>query len=203
MKSIRKTGMAIALATTCSVASAGTANFEGLSVYLGASAVTTSIKLEADSFAANGLGKSSYSADIGADYGLKLTDSAVLLLGGTYGLNKLSAFEVSGATDLAGELKLKDRFSLYAAPGVTLGNSALLYAKLAYVSATADGEGGKTHAGYGYGAGARVSLSKEVFLNIEFMQNNYGDKTYFAGTIDETRISAKSTAGTVALGYRF
>jgi opacity protein-like surface antigen len=202
MKTAQKAGLALVLATASASVFADTTNFEGLSAFIGASTVTSSMKMEFDGAIANGLGKSSFATSVGSDYGLKLSDTAVVLLGGTYNLGSVGVFEVSDGLDLEGEGKLKSMWSLYAAPGVTFGKDVLLYGKLAYVSAKPDSEGAKTHTGMGYGVGARFALANQMFLNIEFMQNSIGKKTYVDGN-DSVDISGSSTAGTVALGYRF
>jgi len=200
MKNFKNTFLPVAFAVLSSTSAfAQTSNFEGASVYLGLSTVSTNAKIEQSGASINGFGKSSYATDIGADYGLKISDAAVVLLGGAFGLNKTSVYENSGTGGgFDGSLDLKNRWSLYAAPGTTIGKDVLLFAKIAFSSAKADTDGGKTHSGFGFGAGTRVILSNQMFLNVEFMNNSYGKKDYSG--ID---VSANSTVGTVALGYKF
>ncbi len=138
---------------------------------------------------------------------MKICETAVVLLGGTYNLGSVKMFDVNlidPSVDeiLSAETKTKTQWSLYAAPGITFGKDVLLYGKLAYVSAKLSMDGAKTHPGMGYGAGARFALTNQLFLNVEFMRNEIGKKTYTEGG-DTSDLSWSSTAGTVALGYRF
>ena len=170
--------------------------------------VTNALKIQADpNVLIDGWGKSAFSASIGADYGLKMSETAVVLLGGTYNLGSVKMVDVSIVDPsvneiLDAETKTKTQWSLYAAPGITFGKDVLLYGKLAYVSAKLSMEGAKTHPGMGYGAGARFALTNQMFLNVEFMRNEIGKKRYTDGA-DSSDLSWSSTAGTVALGYRF
>ncbi len=195
----KKITFALVAATFSFGASAQTANFEGLQVYVSGSAVSSSIKVEASGVSIEGFGASSFAADIGADYGIKLGNTSVVLLGATYGIANPTVFEISGLDpDFDGKSKMNSRWTLYAAPGVTFGDSALLYAKFGYGMGKPSFEGAKSHSGFGYGAGTRLNLSKEVFLDIEFMQYSYGKKAY-----DDIEVSGTSTAGTAAIGYKF
>jgi opacity protein-like surface antigen len=209
MKATQKAALALALTIASTGAFADTTNFEGLSIFGAASVVTNALKIkDDDGVLIEGAGKSTFSTSVGADYGLKLSDTAVVLLGGTYNLGSSSVYTVAGMDPndglQNGETKIKTQWSLYAAPGITFGNDVLLYGKLAYVSSKLSMDGAKTHPGMGYGAGARFALTKQVFLNVEFMRNEIGKKTYpdddGTGSSD---LSWSSTAGTVALGYRF
>jgi opacity protein-like surface antigen len=212
MKATQKAAQKAALAFTLTIASTGafadTTNFEGLSIFGAASAVTNAVKMQDDpNVLIDGLGKSAFSASIGADYGLKVSETAVVLLGGTYNLGSVGMFDVAVVDPsveeiLDGATKTKTQWSLYAAPGITFGKDVLLYGKLAYVSAKLSMEGAKTHPGMGYGAGARFALTNQLFVNVEFMRNEIGKKTY-ADVNDSSDVSWSSTAGTVALGYRF
>jgi opacity protein-like surface antigen len=191
-------------ALVCSImvvpaAYAETGNFEGFSAFISGSLVSSSLKFSQTGMNIDGFGKSSFAADIGADYGLKIGEKSVVLLGATYGLSDPKIFEISGTdSDFDGSSSFKSRWSIYAAPGVTFGPNALLYGKLAYASGKPSGDGGKTHTGFGYGAGARFALTSELFLNVEFLQQNYGKVDY-----DGLSASGISTYGTAALGYKF
>ncbi len=208
MKVTQKAVLALALTMASTGAFADTKNFEGLSIFGAASAVTNSLKIQADpNVFIDGLGKSALSTSIGADYGLKISEAAVVLLGGTYNLGSVSVFDVNVVDPSVDEIltsktKAKTQWSLYAAPGITFGKDVLLYGKLAYVSAKLSFDGAKTQSGMGYGAGARFALTNQMFLNVEFMRNEIGKKRYVDGA-DSSDLSWSSTAGTVAVGYRF
>ncbi len=209
MKRINLLGLLLFSISTWTNAFAETKNFEGLSIYLGGSTISTTLKYEYRNFDAtvNGSGKTTFTGDLGADYGFNLSENSLVLIGATYGLNTTTVYETWGGMDRT--VYLKNRWSVYAAPGITFGRKALLYAKLAYVSArlrsiTTDGPNDEdaVHPGIGYGVGARFLLKENVSLIVEFMQNRYGAKRYSPTglNVDE---SATTTSGTIALGYTF
>jgi opacity protein-like surface antigen len=187
----------------CSVVQADAKNFEGLSVNLGAYAVNSSMSLDTGGGTViEGLGKGSYAVDVSVDYGIALSTDTVLLVGGSYGLSDPSILSTS-TTDLTATAKAGSRMSLFAAPGITLGEKVLAYGKLAYVSTKPKGTDGledfaKTHSGFGYGGGVRILLNPNTYLNLEAMNNDYGSKTY-----DGTKIGAQGLFAGVALGYKF
>ncbi len=208
MKLLKNFALLLSAAGICSSAFCETKNSEGLSVYAGASAVHSTFK---ESFSAgfiDGRSKESYSGDLGLDYGLGLSDNAVVLVGGSYGLNKVSGLNASGSA-ISGTyvIDVDNRWSVYAAPGIMISTDALLYAKFAYISSKFHVDipnfaGDATHTGLGIGAGVRVLLNQAVFLNLEFIQNNYKKAAYNSN--GETAYgSPKSTVGSVALGYKF
>jgi len=174
---------------------------EGFSVNAGVSTVTSSVKLSAGEQSADGIGRSSYAVDIGADYGFRFADRAVVLVGAAYGLANPTIFkdEVLG---LPAEIKFNRRWSVSVAPGISFGDSGLMYAKLAYISGKpgSDAFEGQTHSGYGYGVGARFMLNQNVYVNVEVMQNDYETKTYNDLGLD---VSAENTTGMLSLGYSF
>jgi len=182
-------------------ANAQTGNFEGISVNAGGTTLSSSVKLSAGAQSADGIGRSSYAVDAGADYGLRVADRSVILVGGTYGLINPTIFK-DAVLGLPAEIKFTRRWSVFAAPGITFGDSGLLYAKAAYISGKpkSDDFNGLTHSGYAYGVGARFMLTGNAYINAEFMQNRYGTKAYPDLGLD---VSAKSTAGTLSLGFRF
>jgi opacity protein-like surface antigen len=180
---------------------AQTGNFEGFAAGFGGSTLSTNVKLSAGALAADGIGRSSIALDVNADYGFSVSDRAVVLVGGSYGLINPTVFkdEVLG---LPSEIKFTKRWSAFAAPGITFGDSALLYTKIAYISGTpkSDDFAGLRHSGYGYGIGARFLLNQNIYVNAEFMQNSYETREY---TDLGLNVSAKSTVGTVSVGYSF
>ncbi len=209
MKTINLIGLLFFSIGTYTNAFAETKNFEGLSFYLGGSTVSTTLKHEYRDFdgTINGEGKTTFSGDFGADYGLNLSENSLVLIGITYGLGKTTAYESWGGMNRT--VNLRDRWSIYAAPGVTFGEKALLYAKLAYVSVRIQrstlgfqGDEDTVHPGIGYGVGGRFLLKENVFLNVEFMQNRYSDKRYSPTGLNVDD-SAITTSGTIAFGYTF
>lgn len=184
------------------IAQADTKNFEGLSVYGSLNHSATTVEVEAAGAEFNGLGKQSINASIGADYGLKFGATSVILLGGTFDLNAPEFLEISGGgQSIKGEFK--QRWSLYAAPGLVLTQQTLLYAKLSYDSGKAElSAGGQSlsekYHGIGYGAGIRTQLSKNQFVGVEVLRVNYNDKG-FSGV----NVGTGTTIGSVQFGYKF
>ena len=195
---MHKTLIAAAIAATFVTpqAFAQSKNFEGFSV-LGGLNITNS-KYD---FTANP-GQTSFSTDktatnvqLQAEYGIALSNNVMLGIGVTAGLGDLSFGTPPTATD---EVKLKDNVSVYVAPGVTLNDSTLLYAKLASVSGTASSNGTTSLSGIGYGLGARFLTGKNVFFQAEYLYTKFDDKTNTSGT-------AKPSSGAFSfgVGYKF
>ena len=201
---LRKPLVIAAAALACNLAHADAKNFEGLSINLGAYAVSSTTKISYGSNHLDGLGSNEFVADLGVDYGIALSPNTVLLLGGSYGLSDPLVSDINAPdVDLSGKIKASNRFSLFAAPGVTLSDKVLAYGKVAYVSGKPSGTGyfasaNKTHSGFGYGAGVRFLLNENVYLNFEAMNNEYGSEDYPSG-----HWSAKGLVAGLALGYKF
>ncbi|HOX22250.1 MAG TPA: outer membrane beta-barrel protein [Elusimicrobiales bacterium] len=200
---LKKIVMGILLALPHAPAAAMSDSFSGLSVTTGISALNFSAELDADGYDFNGLGRESFAGDIGLDYGIKLSDRFVLLAGGSIGLSSPKAFTLTSA-DISGSLEITDRWSIFVAPGVTLVENTLFYAKAAFAAGKTKGtdsfefEDRKIHSGIGYGLGVRLLLGSHFHSGVEFMRNHYGKRAY--QTMD---ISANSTAGTFYIGYKF
>ncbi len=208
MKSIKGIYLPFLILISCTDALGETKNFDGLSVYLSGSTNSTTIRQEYRNIDANldGSGKNSFSGEFGIDYGLTLLSNYFVLLGATHSLNKSAADERSSNNFTT---KFKDGWSIYAAPAIIRGDNHLVYLKVAYVSAqlqrtsdTFDYGNPKTHAGVGYGAGARLFLNENIFVNMELMQSRYGKKTYDPDGLN-VDFSAITTSGTIAVGYKF
>lgn len=208
MKTIKRFGLPLLAASMCASAFAGPGNFEGPAIYLSGSVFHSTYKTEFATGGNNGRSNNAFAGEIGADFGLRMSENLLVLLGGTYGLNKIKGLDSSGSA-LEGNyiIEADKRWSIYAAPGITFSDTALLYAKLAYIS----GEfridvpavlGQARHSGIGFGAGARFLLSDRIFFNVEFMQNRYGKKPYDSDG-DTAYVSPSATSGTVSLGYKF
>lgn len=192
----------ISAAMVPAVAVADSKNFSGFSLYgaLNHSSTTVELKYEGTSF--NGLGKQSISGALGADYGFALGQSSVLLVGATYDLSNPEFLKASSSdTTLTG--KVKQRYSVYLAPGVTVSPQTMLYAKLSYESGKAElsasGESeSETFRGVGYGFGIRTFLDKNIFAGVEVARINYNDKGF-----DGVNVGTGTTIGSVQLGYKF
>jgi opacity protein-like surface antigen len=148
------------------------------------------------------MGAADVHATVQAAYGLPLVGRARLGLGLALGLGELQA----GRQTLAGSelsFRMRERYALYAEPGLTLGDATLLYGKLAYLGARGEesyqGETfSKTYAGLGYGAGLRTALGARLYLQLELLHSDYEWKTARTGAFRPV-----STTGSIGLGYRF
>jgi opacity protein-like surface antigen len=197
MKNIR----IIAAAAACLVtpfAFSQTSNFEGFSVLggvnLGASTFEQNAKngsslISVTSTSSNFLVQGEYTFAIGSQI--------TLGLGATVGLGDLTFGRWASGT--GGDIKLKETYSAYIAPGYLLNETTLVYAKLASISGTAyDNSGSLSLSGIGYGAGARFLSNKNMYYQIEFIQNQYQDKD-LSTVIDKFRGSIVSFGA----GYKF
>lgn len=188
----------IAAATVAALASpqafAQANNFTGFSVGLNANLVSASTEI---SGASTKIGDTTQTASLEGAYGFAMGRSGALGVGLTYNLGDTKAGTISG-TDFKG----KDMYSVYVAPGYVLNSDTWLYGKLAYQSMKGElssGIGSATFDGYGYGAGARAMLSRNMYLQIEFMQAAYGEKTI--GTT--AKLKPSETHGSIGIGFKF
>lgn len=191
-KALIATAAVAALAAPQAYAQAS--NFTGFSVGLNANLVSASTEISGASVK---IGDTTQTASLEGAYGFAMGRSGALGVGLTYNLGDMKAGTISG-TDFKG----KDMYSVYVAPGYVLNNDTWLYGKLAYQAMKGELSGGLGSAdfdGYGYGAGARAMLSRNMYLQIEFLQTAYGEKTI--GTTAKFKPSA--TQGSVGIGFKF
>lgn len=190
-KALIATAAVAAMAAPQAFAQAG--NFTGFSVGLNANLVSASTEI---SGASTKIGDTTQTASLEGAYGFAMGRSGALGVGLTYNLGDTKAGTIAG-TDFKG----KDMYSVYVAPGYVLNNDTWLYGKLAYQVMKGELSGGLGSAnfdGYGYGAGARAMLSRNLYLQIEFLQAAYGEKT-----VGTAKLKPSETHGTIGLGYRF
>ena len=177
-------------------------NFEGPSLGVNLNAANTS-----NEFSVGGASfknsDNSQSGNLQLAYGFAASDSFVLGVGLTYGPGDFKA----GAVTTGGvgyELKAKDLYSLYFEPGFLVANSTLAYGKVSYQGMKWETKlsTGVTlsdnFTGTGYGAGIRTMLSPHLYLQAEFEQVGYTERSNSGLTSKPT-----ATVGSVGLGYRF
>jgi len=134
-------------------------------------------------------------------------------LGYTYAINDKFTVAVTGTYDFvdanAGkitstlQLKGKDHYSVNLKPGYALSKDALVYATIGYnqITASITNVSGTTNfTGIGYGVGAQVMLTSNVFAKVEIQQIQYDSKGTFGGALNVKPIS---NVGTVGVGYKF
>lgn len=193
--------------TTFGVALADSKNFTGPAIYGELNHSATTVELKSDDVTLSGVGKQSISGALGASYGFALSSTSVLLLGGTYDLSNAKFLEISGGGDSVTG-KIKQRWSLFVAPGFVVSPQTLLYGKLSYASGKAtlgaSGAGidlessSERFRGVGYGAGIRTQINRNLFAGVEVTRVNYNDKGF-----DGVDVGTGTTTGSVQLGYRF
>ena len=129
-------------------------------------------------------------------YNMALNDMYVLGIGGTVNVGDLKAGKIGTS-----QIKEKEAYSLYVAPGYAFNGSWLGYGKLAFLNASLDGGGStvKFDEGYGYGLGLQVLFNKNWFGQAEYMINQYSDRNAAVG---ET-VKLKSGIYALTAGYKF
>lgn len=188
---------AITAALVAPQAFAQGSNFGGFSLGLNANFVSSATERTTGG-ATTKLGEGTQTAGLQGAYGFSMGANGALGLGLTYSLG-----DVKGGSMAGTEFKGKDMYSVYVEPGYALSNSTLLYGKLAYLAMKGEqSSGGVTSSenfdGLGYGAGARALLSRNLYLQVEFMQSDYNKKA-----ISGVDYKPSGTVGSIGLGYKF
>ncbi len=178
-------------------------NFEGFSVGLNINANSSDTDITNTGGFVKATGQTSTNASVQAQYNLALGSAFVLGVGGAFEMG--DADLGSSGTTFSG--KRKNAYSVYIAPGIALDDSWLIYGKVASIAASFETTGaaiftGKTDTtGVGYGIGFQKMLNKNVYLQAEFMQNKYNDKTIV--TTLTTQAKTEARAFSFGVGYKF
>lgn len=178
-------------------------NFEGPSLTASVNFATGTTEVASNTF--NGTStESSQNLALQAQYNFALGNQFVLGLGLTLGVGDLKAgtWVMSGVNVVS---KQKESSSVYIAPGFAATPSLLVYGKLAALQSKVEASSptasvSATFSGVGYGAGVQSYFSKNIYAQVELMQNNYADR-YF--TLNNETDKGKSTALTIGVGYKF
>jgi opacity protein-like surface antigen len=207
----------IAAALLSAPFAAGAADFTGLNVWVGGQYVDG--EFEGRDFSDN----STFSIDdtdtvltIGADYGFALSESTVLIVGMSWS-DKADIADLSfneGGEDLRFSVESDQSYMAYIAPGIKVGQSSLLYAKLSYSDADAkvtlksitngtSASLSESDKALGFGAGFRTHISDNAFLNIEVerIEHEYS----YRNTVLDFNIDADTpvTRASVSVGMTF
>lgn len=189
----------------CSYAQTSADSFTGLAV--GLNAVASHNKVDYSGFLNAAPSKTDAAVQLDGSYGFNLAPRWVINVGATYDLNKTdfgSTSYVDGGSTYAVAAKLKNHYSLYAAPGFRLSPTLLAYGKLAWHSARSeisDGQLGtisNTHHGIGYGVGVASMLAQQVEARFEVQRVNLSRE---AGGLSSGKPSM--TQALVSAAYRF
>lgn len=187
---------AIALAAVAPHAFAQSSSFQGFSAGVGLNVADTTSEAIVPGVSYKGSDTDNNFA-LQLQYNVALNEAFVLGLGANIGFGDLKA----GSLGSVGQVKVKDTYSLYLAPGYAFNSTWLGYGKLAYLNAnTSAAHGGSTQFdnGYGYGIGVQALFTKNWFGQAEYMVNQYNDKSY----LNETD-KLKSGVYSVTAGYKF
>jgi opacity protein-like surface antigen len=97
---------------------------------------------------------------------------------------------------------MKNIYSLYVAPGYAFNGDWMGYGKLAYLNADlqdATGQSFNFNNGWGYGIGVQALFGKNWFGQLEYMVNQYNDRTPAPGDT----LKLKSNVYALTAGYKF
>lgn len=176
--------------------------FNGLSLGVNGILNSTTARAKVSGVNYDALGSQDELLNITADYGLSFGKRFVMLFGASYDLNDTDIFNLSGYGTKY-NIKQKNHFSLYLAPGYEISNTTLGYIKLAYHHSefeTSNNRGLKNYEenihGYGVGFGIRTQLQKNIFANLEIQRVMYNSEN-----IVSTNLSNGTTLGFVGLSY--
>jgi opacity protein-like surface antigen len=182
---------------------ADTKNFQGLSAGLNLNLVQGGAKLEYDGLTVDGFGgKQSQSAAIDIAYGIPFGAEGVLTVGIDADLSDTKIFSTTDP-DLDINIKQKNRYGIYFAPGIAITKDALIYGKLGYSKmkgelSSSDGTGSLNFGGVSYGVGTRIMISKTSFFKVEASRYTFGSET-----TDDASIKPSATVGTIGIGFKF
>ncbi len=148
------------------------------------------------------LGGSSLGFRLHGGYGFDMGNDALVLLGINYNATELSVAKLNGEN-----AKIKNSWSLSAAPGMMLNDKTLAYVKLSYEagkfdSSSSDLKFNKSVSGFGYGAGLRTEINKTTFLETEIKQVNYSKFNYKKGS-NSYDFTPSATVGSVGVVFKF
>lgn len=203
--------------------SAFAANFEGLSVFGKAGVSSSNVDVDysdvgGDSGSSDGFGRSDYFGAIGVDYGFKISDKFVALIGTEMNVNDTDVYKARAVSGLDSEkvnFKQKNSYGVYLAPGYMVNDSTLLYTKFSYNRAkfsakftevnngtSESGTLSDTFGGFGFGVGARMFVANNVYLNAEWQKIAY-DSEKFVDSDGTSKFKPESTVGTIGIGFNF
>ncbi len=147
-------------------------------------------------------GGSSLGFRLHGGYGFDMGNDVLVLLGVNYNATELSVAKLAGEN-----AKIKNSWSLSAAPGMMLNDTTLAYVKLSYEAGkfdlySSDLKVNKSVSGFGYGAGLRTEINKTTFLETEIKQVSYSKLNYKKGS-DSYDFTPSATVGSVGVVFKF
>ena len=199
MKTLIKSSLlGLALVSTAAMAS----NFAGPEAGASVTMNGASTKYQYTGGKESILGGSSLGFRLHGGYGFDIAKDTVVLVGFDYNATDLSVAKISGEN-----VKMKNSWSLSAAPGMLLNDKTLAYVKLSYEagkfnSGVSSIKLDQSVSGFGYGAGLRTEINKTTFLETEIKQVNYSKSTK---NVDGTNydFTPSATVGSVGVVFKF
>lgn len=171
-----------------------------------------------DNFTIGG-SKENFMGVVDLSYGFELGTNSLLSFGANYNFNNskadVSNFELGTGDTLKITAKLKDQYAIYAQPTYVISNNTAIFGKLSYnfgkasytlASATDSATGSEKIEGWGYGAGIKTFLDKNLYLQFEgnFVDYKKAGSTETVDGDDYTISSEpKSLSALVSIGYKF
>lgn len=171
--------------------------FEGYNAGLNLKMINTSSSTTVEGVTID-LGKDTLMADIQGGYVFRIGPKATLGVSLDYSFGDIKAGNI-GSTELKG----KNAFGLAVEPGYAITKDALIYGILSInrVKAEASGDGetaSKSFYGVGYGAGSRIKLDRNWYVQVEAKSIHYEDRN-----LDGVNFKPRATIGLIGLGYAF
>jgi opacity protein-like surface antigen len=199
MKFALKSGL---LALVCVSGAAMAANFSGPEAGASVTMNGGATKYQETGEKESAFGGSSLGFRLHGGYGFDMGNDVLVLLGVNYNATELSAGKLAGNS-----VKIKNSWSLSAAPGMLLNDKTLAYVKLSYEAGKFDYSSSnikidKSVSGFGYGAGLRTEINKTTFLETEIKQVNYSKFNYKTGS-DSIDLTPSATVGSVGMVFKF
>lgn len=180
------------LALAAPLAFAQAKNFEGFT--LGANIASTKTTFDATTLGSSD--GNTAGLELQLQYNFALSPQFVLGVGMSFGATENKAGTVSGV-----DYSLKNRSALEFTPGFVVSDSLMVFGKIASLNASGvDSLGGSaTQTGIGYGLGVRGLVDKNIYWQVGYDLNTYGEKTTAGGV----PYKFKSNAFSAGVGYKF
>ena len=171
---------------------AQTKNFVGASLGVSYASAGGSVKIDDGDAVEVGANDNVFGLDF--LYGVQADNKFVVGFGATYDLTNQDMGSGGGYT-----LKAKDHYSIYVAPTYVLNENSALFLKAGYHKVKGElGGYSENFSGWGYGAGMKFMLDKNLYVQAELQRVNYGSETGGGASIEPT-----SSAGIISIGHKF
>jgi len=146
------------------------------------------------------MGENSNNVALEGAYGVNF-GGGVVNFGGTYNMREMAGGTISAGTYLY-KLRMKNMYSAYIAPGIVVGKT-FVYGKLAYLSGQGEESlnaysGTETFTGTGFGVGSRTYLDNKIYVQVEFLQADFAEKT-----VGTSKYKPANTMATIGVGVKF